>query len=647
MGINLHLGPTSPSRRRTVKIYMREAQRARLHRLADSINDTARMARTSLSLVLLVALYLGLTLVASTDENLLLNGQVTLPQAGVGISVVQSYIFAPPIFFYLHIQLLFLLSVLARKVRTFEAALKEEFPDAFLPILQNKVEAKREECWEWLSAFAFVQLFRRTPGMPRVLKLGARTLARFGIEAVPLALLFVIDISFVRYQSAGITWSHHCIFILDLVSIVIFNRLVFLGRDRIWGSASVSVAVPGKAGVPPAFGMGQRPAISGRTSRLMPYRTWWILVRSAKVMPAWLWISVRGTVAMGMVFLLIYAARPPQFHPQEVENDRERIWGERGKMVKDNQRSIWRERCRKFRQAIWNNRANPLDAGPCDWWGFGCRYLDVSNKWLLGAQPEDLPEDLVGPIPDDIIPDAFGDIRRFRLDSPDLARRKLRFARFGSVYLQGVDFQQAELQGANLQGAELEGANFQGAALQGSKGQPGSWFLTWMPDVSFDFSDSPEQYLQELLSDGIKDIELAWEEGRTLERHLEQSLSGDSEAFDGAEPEDKDMVFHTRKDKKWPAAPDITSGDYWMAWTIWTVDFACKNEHTARSSLQRWGSRRWFWPTDKFHPASLRPLPPKQAREKIQNAILEALERPECPGLHALTEDEWKGFVDR
>ena len=58
---------------------MHEEQRARLHRLADSINDTARMTRTSLSLMLLVALYLGLTLVASTDENLLLNGQVTPP----------------------------------------------------------------------------------------------------------------------------------------------------------------------------------------------------------------------------------------------------------------------------------------------------------------------------------------------------------------------------------------------------------------------------------------------------------------------------------------------------------------------------------------------------------------------------------------
>ena len=788
---------------------MREAQQARLHRLADSINDTARMARTSLSLVLLVALYLGLTLVASTDENLLLNGQVTLPQAGVGISVEESYIFAPPIFFYLHIQLLFLLSVLARKVHTFEAALKEEFPDAFLPRLQNKVEVKRGECWEWLSAFAFVQLFRRTPGMPRVLKVGARTLAWFGIEAVPLALLFVIDISFVRYQSAGITWSHHCIFILDLVSITIFNRLVFRRRDRIWGNASVSVAIPGNAGVPPAFGVGRRPAFLGRIGRLMPYRIWWkhlrglsairsdwwILVRSAKMMPAWLWISVRGTLAVCMVFLLIYAAHPPHFDPRTVENDR---------------RSIWGERDRNFWQAVWDDRdrENPLDAGPCHWWRLGCRHLDVRNKWLLGAQPEDL----IGSVSDEITPETVGDIRRFHLGSPDLARRRLRFARFGSVYLQSVDLREAELQGADLRGAQLQGAdlemiqlqgaglgwaklqgahlwgaklqgahlrraelqradlrgaglqganlagaelqgtdleeaqlqganlawaklqgarllgaklqgtdleeaqlqganlkwaklqgahlrgaklkganlagaelqgadltmaqlqganltiaqlqganlkwaklqgaNLAWAKLQGSSGKPDSCGLAWMHNVSFDFSNLSErdQYIKKLLSDETKEIELAWQEGVTLKRHLKKSLS-DQEIFGGAKLNDRDWVFCQRKDANWPEASDVHSDAYWDAWAKWASEFACENEYTARSRLQ-------FLSLSRFHDTPLRRSLPDfrrflrkegiydRARNKVRDELSKARRNPECAGLRDLSENEWQAFVD-
>lgn len=716
---------------------MREAQRARLHRLADSINDTARMARTSLSLVLLVALYLGLTLVASTDENLLLNGQVTLPQAGVGISVAQSYLFAPPIFFYLHIQLLFLLGVLARKVRTFETALKKEFPDAFLPSLQNKIEAKREECWEWLSAFAFVQLFRRTPGMPHVLKLGAGTLAWFGIEAVPLALLFVIDISFVRYQSAGITWSHHCIFILDLVSIIIFNRLVFRRRDRIWGSASDSVAVPGNVGVPPAFGMGQRPAILGGICRLIPFRIWrkhlrglsairlnWrILVRSAKVMPAWLWISARGTIAMGMVFLLIYAAHPPHFNPRTVEDDQKSIWRENQKRE--------REKKRTFLQAVRDYRENPLDAGPCRWWGFGCRYLDVRNKWLLGARPEGS----VDQISDEITPETFGDIRRFHLGSrrfhlgsPDLTRRRLRFARFGSVYLQSVDLREAELQGADLEGAQLQGAdlreaqlqgadlrgaqlqgvNLHGAQLQGaylweaqlqgadlegaqlqgahlweaqlqgtylreaqlrgtdltgaelqcSWGEPASWDLAWMPYVSVDFSGSSEQYLEELLSDEIKDIKLTWRGGVTLKQHLKKIFGDDSKrgAFSGAKPDGTDRVFHQREDVNWPKAPDIHSDDYWDAWIEWASEFACENEYTARSILQRWSSSIIFngllmylnTPDSDFFSFMRKEDIYDRARNKVRKALSDARTRgdPECVGLRDLSENEWQAFVD-
>ena len=70
-------------------IHRNEARDLRLRALADSINDTARMARNTLTLALLVALYLGVTLLSSSDLNLFLNGQVVLPQVGTGVSVVQ------------------------------------------------------------------------------------------------------------------------------------------------------------------------------------------------------------------------------------------------------------------------------------------------------------------------------------------------------------------------------------------------------------------------------------------------------------------------------------------------------------------------------------------------------------------------------
>ena len=430
---------------------------------------------------------------------------------------------------------------------------------------------------------------------------------------------------------------------------------------------------------------------------------------------------------MGMVFLLIYAAHPPHFDPRTVENV---------------QKSIWQTNDRGFWQAVWSGGENPLDAGPCHWWGVGCRYLDVSNKWLLGPQPQGT----IDQISDESTPETVGDIRRFHLGSPDLARRRLRFARFGSVHLQSVDLQEAELQGAqllwtelqgadlrgaqlqgahlwgaqlqgahlweaqlqgadlqraqlqgtdlrgaqlqgsylweaqlqganlhgaqlqgahlweaqlqgvNLHGAQLRGTDLTGAELQGSMGEPASWYLAWMPYVSVDFSGSSEQYLEELLSDEIKDIKLAWRESVTLKQHLEQSLeAGLREGiFSGAKPDGTDRVFHQREDVNWPQAPDIHSDDYWDAWTEWASEFACENEYTARSILQRWSSSIMFrgllvylnTPDSDFLSFMRKEDIYDRARNKVREALFDARRDPECAGLRDLSENEWQAFVD-
>ena len=130
-----------------------------------------------------------------------------------------------------------------------------------------------------------------------------------------------------------------------------------------------------------------------------------------------------------MALLLICYARPPRFNPQSVEGDREGIW-------RGDDRGFW--------QAVWHRGENLLDAGPCHWWGFGCRSLDVSNMRLLGTQTVE-------------------DVQPFHLGSPDSARRRFRFARFVSAYLPGADLHQTELQGADLSNAQLYAADLAGA----------------------------------------------------------------------------------------------------------------------------------------------------------------------------------------
>lgn len=261
-------------------IHRNEARNARLKALADSINDTARMARNTLTAALLVSLYLGVTLISSTDENLFRNGQVVLPQVGVGVSVVQSYIFAPPLFVFLHVQALFLLNVLAGKVRAYRDALEDE----------EVPEGRRREYWNWLSAFAFVQVFERQHSVWHP----SRLLTWLTTNVVPLALLFAIDVSFVRYQSLEITWVHHGLFLADLVAIAWFNSQTIGGGWRLWRD---------RLFLAPSADAGDLRAID--IPRRSPVEV------SAASVPSILWVGAFQLAALFAAFTLLEHAQPP------------------------------------------------------------------------------------------------------------------------------------------------------------------------------------------------------------------------------------------------------------------------------------------------------------------------------------------------
>ena len=133
--------------------------------LADSINETGRMARANVSLTLIGALYLALTLLTAKDENLLRNAVVALPQLEAGISLKLSYLFGPVVFLYLHAQTLFLLAVLARKVR----ARLREIPGA--PVRRGRVGmpglAVRSQPGPGASGLRDVRGRRKSPDVDR------------------------------------------------------------------------------------------------------------------------------------------------------------------------------------------------------------------------------------------------------------------------------------------------------------------------------------------------------------------------------------------------------------------------------------------------------------------------------------------------
>ncbi|MDE0332383.1 MAG: hypothetical protein OXL41_10995 [Nitrospinae bacterium] len=173
--------------------------------------------------------------------------------------------------------------------------------------------------------------------------------------------------------------------------------------------------------------------------------------------------------------------------------------------------------------------------------------------------------------------------------------------------------------------------------------------------ASFDFSsirnrnsscsslpEQLDQCLKEMIPNEIAGIKLAWNKSITLKDHMRKRLEDcPKQVFDGAKPKKEDMVFYDRKAQSgplmnWPEPVDINSIDYLNEWRNWTVQFACQNIHTARSSF-----RRWIRDTLGFrHRIS------SSARTTILNALIEKRnDKKTCPGIAAIPDDEWKRHI--
>lgn len=653
----------------TPPIHTWERRHARLKTLADSINDSARMARGSLSLLLLVALYLGLTLVASNDENLLVNAQVALPQTGVGISIVQSYIFAPPIFLYLHVQTLYLLSVLAGKVQTFETTLTTDFPSATTQDEQNDFNAEREEYREWLSSFTFVQLFR-----PDNISLVPTVLIWIGTAVIPLLLLLAIAISFVRYQSLMATVSHHIMLLLDLLFVILFIR-----RDLKHTLVKL-----------PSLAMDM--------------------------------LKVIWTFGLMFILILIFNSFPPRYNFITVEEDRNRIWRDSiNSSLKDNLLDagpcIWWGLCRYLdvsRKRLVKTRPKDVEdvvsldlrnrnlrfaklqstqlqnadltrakLQGSDLSGSGLQGVDLSkahlqsadlsfsklqgaglwNAWLQGAslyhaqlQGAHLNRAKLQGVSFSFAQLQGADLSSAQLQGTTFLQAQLQGAKLINAQLQGAELLGARLQGADLFGAQLQGADLTKAQLQGadlSKAQlqDSEHMLTTprfvpisMCRTSFKWNkdEARKKYLDKLLcemsedmkSANIKpsDIKPAWGDYATLENHLQKRIVHKSKSLNSDDLVDNILPNQSNYSRIWPQ---------------WTLDFACQNEYAARSTMNRLETYYYFGCERESRPG---------ARQNVQGYPIQTIfhtldnardNKEDCSGLRNIPDDEWDNFAHK
>ena len=375
----------------------------RVERLVRSVNETSRILRAAVAAMLLVGLYLGLTLLTASDENLLRNAVVALPQMRVGLTLEDIYTYVPAVFVYLHIQALYILSVLRAKVERFGTVVDEELE------AKSGTRAMREY-WDWLTASSFVQQWRPKGAAPWI----ASPLSWLTVVGIPLATVVLIILSFLRYQSPWLSTVHHALLLLDLA-------VLFLARKTCApaGVRFVALVLDSRG-----LTQGQRTRAVSSVIRIVPRLS---------------------AVVLLVAFVLQSQPLHQNLQPLHDFSARVLAW------VPGIERHPVHGRVNLYDQLLCDNLG---------WPGF-CRVLKLTGTLLVRDASADREQ--AGVSATGGRSDPANDRNRFGLD---LRSRSLREAQLDHAVLFGADLAGADLTGATLRHADLRSANLEHAFLR-------------------------------------------------------------------------------------------------------------------------------------------------------------------------------------
>ena len=398
-----------------------------LEQLIASINDSARTARTAMTTLLVVIVYLGAASLAADHEALLREGAMNIPQVGISLPLVSSFALAPPILVFLHITLLIQLDLLARKLRQFKGE-----------IARIPVESRRRSYRLLIFPFAFAQT--HLDGW-RIAHLPMATISWLAVVGLPLAVLLVVLVRFLPYQSEALTLTHQLWVVLDSLILWFFH----LRRHRFQSASR----------------MQSRFRLRARRAGYVAYR---------------------GVFLLGLIGGLSYGVFSQARIPDAGEGDvrRETV------AETDDVPNILDWACREFgergrEEKKEEEKGELRETHPNE---IACRYLNLTDRTLVRREA---PRGLVTKYDDDEeklnaarqrYADGlflrgrtfrYADFQRANLFRADLIGADLRNARLDQAGLTHAVLREAWLDGASLRGAGLDGTNFSFARLNDAK----------------------------------------------------------------------------------------------------------------------------------------------------------------------------------
>ena len=182
----------------------------RTERLRDTANSTAGLVRNVYFTFLLFGAYFAITIGTTTDEQLLKISSVSLPILNVNLPIITFYIISPWLFLLFHANLLMQFYLLARQLQMFNAAITD------LDDAEAEVEQRIR-----LFPFAFSHMLAGDQTQSLTKYVFSITVW-ITVILLPLFLLIGVQIRFLPYHDALMTWWHRVAVLVDLSVIWLF-----------------------------------------------------------------------------------------------------------------------------------------------------------------------------------------------------------------------------------------------------------------------------------------------------------------------------------------------------------------------------------------------------------------------------------------
>ncbi len=185
--------------------------------LLEAVNNSSDTAHTAWVLFLALMAYLMIAVAGVTHKDLLLETPVALPLLQVSIQQAQFFQFAAILLVLLHLGVVAQLVLLARKTLEFDQAVRS------LEATDLRTHPLRLE----LHNFFFVQAVAG-PHRSYVMSAFLHGMSWLTLVVVPVILLLFIQIRYLPFHDAIITWSHRIALVADIGMLVMIG--IFLTR---------------------------------------------------------------------------------------------------------------------------------------------------------------------------------------------------------------------------------------------------------------------------------------------------------------------------------------------------------------------------------------------------------------------------------